>query len=93
MYCRNYLEQKSKTKSYIRNKVLYVCHYIGNSLRNITNKSCWKTIKSFLINKDNLENPEIMLQDKGEIKSDEQILVKFFNEHYVNITYSWKFVW
>ena len=38
-----------------------------------------------LTNKGNLENPEIMLQDKGNIVSDESVLVKTFTEHYINI--------
>ena len=42
-------------------------------------------MKPFLTKKENLENPEIMLQDKGNIVSDELVLVKIFNKHYVNI--------
>ena len=45
----------------------------------------WKTMKPFLTTRGNLENPEIMLQDKGNIVSDESVLVKTFNGHYVNI--------
>ena len=51
----------------------------------VTNKNFWKTMKPFLTNKGNLENPEIMLQDKRNIVSDESVLVKTFNEHYINI--------
>ena len=36
-------------------------------------------MKPFLTNKGNLENPEIMLQNKGNIVSDESVLVKAFN--------------
>ena len=42
-------------------------------------------MKPFLTNKGNLEYPEFMLQDKGNIVSDESVLVKTFNEHYINI--------
>ena len=42
-------------------------------------------MKPFLTNKGNLENPEIMLQNKGNLVSDESVLVKTFNEHYINI--------
>ena len=42
-------------------------------------------MKSFLTNKGNLENPDTMLQDKGNIALDESVLVKTFNEHYVSI--------
>ena len=42
-------------------------------------------MKSFLINKRNSENHEIMLQDKGNIVLDESVLVKTFNEHCINI--------
>ena len=51
----------------------------------VTNKNFWKTMKPFLTNKGNLENPEIMLQNKGNLVSDESVLVKTFNEHYINI--------
>ena len=52
---------------------------------NVTNKNVWKTKKPFLTNKRNLENPEIMLQHKGNIVLDESVLAKIFNKHYVNI--------
>ena len=42
-------------------------------------------MKPFLTNTGNLENPEITLQDKGNIVSDESVLVKTLNEHYINI--------
>ena len=42
-------------------------------------------MKPFLTNKGNLENPEITLQDKGNIVSDESVLVKTLNDHYINI--------
>ena len=42
-------------------------------------------MKPFLTNTGNLENPEITLQDKGNIVSDESVLVKTLNEHYKNI--------
>ena len=44
-----------------------------------------ENFEPFLTNKGNLENPEIMLQDKGDIVSDKSVLVKTFNEHYINI--------
>ena len=51
----------------------------------VTIKNFWKTIKPFLTTKGNLENPETMLQGKGNIVSDESVFVKTFNEHYINI--------
>ena len=33
----------------------------------------------------NLENPEIMIQDRGNNLSDESVLLKTFKEHQVNI--------
>ena len=41
----------------------------------VTNKNFWKTMKPFLTNKGNLENPEIMLQDKGNIVSDQWVFI------------------
>ena len=42
-------------------------------------------MKPFLTNKGNLENLDIMLQDKENIVSNESVLAKYFKEHYVNI--------
>ena len=44
-----------------------------------------KNYKAFLNVNRNLENPDIMLQDNGNIASDESVLVKIFSEHYVNV--------
>ena len=49
----------------------------------IINDIFLKKINPFLANKGNLENPEIMLQDKGNIVSDESILVTIFNKQYI----------
>ena len=79
---------------YIRNKEIIVSlrrrcikDYFTKITKNgiVTNKNFWKTMKPFLTNKGNLENPEIMLQNKGNLVSDESVLVKTFNEHYINI--------
>ena len=51
----------------------------------VTNKNFWNTMNPFLTNKRNLKNPEIMLQDKGNILSDESVSVKILNEQYLNI--------
>ena len=45
----------------------------------------------FLTNKEKLENPEIMPQDKGNIVSDESVLVKNFQQTLHK--YSGKVVW
>ena len=44
-----------------------------------------KNYEAFLNVNRNLENPDIMLQDNGNIASDESVLVKIFSEHYVNV--------
>ena len=51
----------------------------------MTNKEFWKTIKSFLRNKGCLENSDIMLINDDEMVTDDKILEKTFNEHYINI--------
>ena len=61
--------------------------YFSNitSERIVTNKEFWKTIKSFLRNKGCLENSDIMLINDDEMVTDDKILEKTFNEHYINI--------
>ena len=91
-YCKNPFEQNAALYKKQRNKCVshrrrYIKAYFTKITKNgiVTNKNFWKTMKPFLTIKGNLENPEIMLQDKRNIVSDESVLVKTFNEHYVNI--------
>ena len=91
-YCKNPCEQNAALHKTQRNKFVSLCRrcikdYFTKITKNgiVTNKNFRKTMKSFLINKGKLGNPEFMLQDKGNIVSDESVLVKTFNEHYVNI--------
>ena len=91
-YCKNPCEQNAALYKTQRNKFVSLCRrcikdYFTKITKNgiVTNKNFRKTMKSFLINKGKLGNPEFMLQDKGNIVSDESVLVKTFNEHYVNI--------
>ena len=51
----------------------------------MTNKQFWKTIKPFLINKGCLANNDIILLDGEEMITNDRILAKSFNEHYINI--------
>ena len=78
---------KKQRNKYVSLRRRCIKDYFTKITRNgiVTNKNFWKTMKPFLTNKGNLENPEIMLQDKINIVSDESVLVKTFNENYVNI--------
>ena len=49
------------------------------------NKQFWKTMKPFLTNKGCLENNDIILLDGEEMITNDRILAKRFNEHYINI--------
>ena len=51
----------------------------------MTNKQFWKTMKPFLTNKGCLENNDIILLDGEEMITNDRILAKRFNEHYINI--------
>ena len=90
-YCKNPSQQNATLYKKQRNKCVSlrrcIKDYFTKITKNgiVTSKNFWKTMKPFLTNKGNLENPEIMLQDKGNIVSDESVLVKTFNELYVNI--------
>ena len=91
-YCINPSEQNAALYKKQRNKCASlrrrcIKDYFTKITKNgiVTNKNFRKTMKSFLINKGKLGNPEFMLQDKGNIVSDESVLVKTFNEHYINI--------
>ena len=51
----------------------------------MTNKQFWKTVKPFLTNKGCLKNNDIILLDGEEMITNDRILAKRFNEHYINI--------
>ena len=51
----------------------------------MTNKQFWKTMKPFLTNKGCLENNDIILLDGDEMITNDRILAKRFNGHYINI--------
>ena len=50
----------------------------------MTNKELWKKIRPFLTNKGCLENSDIMLINDGDMITNDKILAKTFNEHYIN---------
>ena len=50
----------------------------------MTNKQFWKTMKPFITNKGCLENNDILL-DGEEMITNDRILAKRFNYHYINI--------
>ena len=51
----------------------------------MTNKEFWKTMKHFLTNKGCLDNNDIILLDGEKMITNDSILAKLFNEHYINI--------
>ena len=50
-----------------------------------TNQGFWKLIKPFLTTNGFLENVEIMLTEKDEIVTEEEELVRMFNDHSITI--------
>ena len=52
---------------------------------NTTNKSFWKFIKPFLINKGSIGSNDITLVEKNVVTIDEKTLASTFNKHYINI--------
>ena len=51
----------------------------------MTNKQFWKTMKPFLTNKRCFEHNDIILLDGEDMITNDGILVKRFNELYINI--------
>ena len=51
----------------------------------VTNKQFWKTIERFLTNKVCLEYNDIILLNGEEVITNDRILAKRLNEHYVNV--------
>ena len=78
-----YKQQQNKCISIRRKSVK---HYFSNitSNRTITNKIFWKAIKPIMINKDCLENSDIMLRNDEKMITDDKKLVQLFNDHYIN---------
>ena len=64
--------------------------YFSNATANgtMTNKEFWKIMKPALTNKGFLGSDAIILEENGEIISDESKLVDIFNNHYINIVES-----
>ena len=51
----------------------------------MSNRTFWKTAKSFLTNKGCMTNDCICIEKDADIAKDEKVLVKLFNENYINI--------
>ena len=51
----------------------------------ISNRIFWKTLKPFLINKGCITNDCINIEKDGDVIRDKKVLVKLFNENYINI--------
>ena len=51
----------------------------------MTNKEFWKVMKPVLTNKGIISSDVIILEENGELISDESKLVEIFNNHYINI--------
>ena len=51
----------------------------------MSNRTFWKTVKSFLTNKGCMTNDCINFEKDGDIVRDERALVELFNENYKNI--------
>ena len=51
----------------------------------MSNRTFWKTVKPFSTNKGCMTNDWISTEKDGDIVRDEKVLVKLFNENYINI--------
>ena len=78
---RSYKKQRNKFVSLRRKSITQHFSKIGI----MTNKQFWKPTKPFLTNKRCLENNNIILVDGEEMITNDRILAKYFNEHYINI--------
>ena len=80
----SYKKQRNKCVSLRRKSITQ--HFSKITSKGImTNKQFWKTMKPFLTNKGCLENNDIILLDGEEMITNDRILAKRFNEHYINI--------
>ena len=80
----SYKKQRNKSVSLRRKSITQ--HFSKITSKGImTNKQFWKTMKPFLTNKGCLENNDIILLDGEEMITNDRILAKRFNEHYLNI--------
>ena len=80
----SYKKQRNKSVSLRRKSITQ--HFSKITSKGImTNKQFWKTMKPFLTNKGCLENNDINLLDGEEMITNDRILAKRFNEHYLNI--------
>ena len=61
--------------------------YFKNATKNgtMTNREFWKVFKPLLTNKGFMSSNTIILEEEGNLISDEKELVEIFNNHYVNI--------
>ena len=67
-------------------KTQYFCNATAKGA--MTNKEFWKVMKPALTNKGIVGSDAIILEENGEIVSDESKLVEIFNNHYINIVES-----
>ena len=51
----------------------------------MSNRTFWKTMKSFLTNKSCIKNDCISAEKDGDVIKDEEVIVELFNENYINI--------
>ena len=51
----------------------------------MSNKEFWKVMKPALTSKNVISSDVIILEENGELISDEATLVEIFNNHYINI--------
>ena len=61
--------------------------YFSNATKNgtMSNKEFWKVMKPALTSKNVISSDVIILEENGELISDEATLVEIFNNHYINI--------
>ena len=54
----------------------------------VTNRMFWKTMKPLMTNKGVMSSGTIIIEEDGELISNEKDLVNIFNDHYINIVES-----
>ena len=79
-----YKKQRNKCVSLRRKSITQYFSKITSKVI-MANKQFWKARIPFLTNKGCLENNDIILLDGEEMITNDRILAKRFNEHYINI--------
>ena len=82
-----FLAFRQSKKECKRLTILSKSNHIKNATKNgiMTSKDFWKFMKPIMVNKGIIASNTIILEENGELVSNEEHIVEIFNNHYINI--------